>query len=300
MLSILIPTYNYNVFPLVLELHEQCKRCEIEFEIIVLDDGSKTVFLENNDINAVKNCSYLVNRTNLGRASTINKLVKRSTFETILILEADAFPSKNNYIQLYVNALKENPQAVFGGVIYAAKKPAKNTLLRWIYGNERESKSLAYRNQHPTDIVFSWNLIIQKQLFLANPFDTNITTYGFEDLVFLKKLKQSKVSILQIDNPCLHQNEELSTVFIEKSKTAVKNLVDLYQKNILTSGDSSLLKAFELVEKIHFTSLMHLFYKTFENHMIKNLLSEKPTLILFDLYRLGYFCNLTRLKKDKA
>lgn len=296
MLSILIPTYNYNVFPLVLELHQQGEQCGIEYEIIVLDDGSKIIFPENETINAVENCSYIVNQTNLGRASNINKLVELSNFETVLILEADAFPSKKNYVHLYVTALKEHPQAVFGGVIYPVTKPPENALLRWNYGHARESKNLNYRSQHPNDIVFSWNLMMQKQIFLDHAFDTSITTYGFEDLVFLKKLKQGQIAIQQIDNPCIHQNEELSSVFIEKSKTAVKNLVRLYQKNILSSKDSSLLKAFEFVEKAHILAVMTLFFKIFENLMIKNLLSEKPSLFLFDLYRLGYFCQQFPIK----
>ena len=40
MLSILIPTYNYNVEALVAELHQQATDCQIDFEIIIGDDFS--------------------------------------------------------------------------------------------------------------------------------------------------------------------------------------------------------------------------------------------------------------------
>ena len=56
MLSILIPTYNYNVVPLVLELHKQCLECEIDFEILCQDDASKLFFEENKKINGLKLC----------------------------------------------------------------------------------------------------------------------------------------------------------------------------------------------------------------------------------------------------
>lgn len=296
MLSVLIPSYNYNVYPLALELNEQCRKCGINYEIVVLDDNSKTIFSENEKINFLGNCKFLVNQKNLGRGININKLVEFSKFENVLILEADAFPHKKNYIQLYVDELKKNPQAVFGGVIYSKIKPSKNTLLRWIYGHARESKSLNHRLQYPNDIVFSWNLMIQKKIFLANAFETSITTYGFEDLVFLKKLKENKIVIGQIDNPCIHQNEELSTVFIAKSKTAVQNLVDLYHRNVLSAEDSGLIRAFEKVEKWRLTALKGFLFNKFENLLLKNLLSEKPSLFLFDLYRLGYFCEISRLK----
>ena len=52
MLSVLIPTYNYNAFSLVEELHRQLTLEAIIFEIICLDDGSNSVLNnENKKIN---------------------------------------------------------------------------------------------------------------------------------------------------------------------------------------------------------------------------------------------------------
>lgn len=297
MISLLIPTYNYNVYPLVLELYEQCEKCGIDFEIIVLDDCSSIHFPEHNQINDFEKSRYLVNNKNLGRSATINKLAALSKFDYMLILEADAFPSQKNYIHLYLNSIQQKPQAVFGGVNYAEVKPAKTAMLRWIYGKARESKSLDYRIANPFDIVFSWNLLIEKKLFLDLSFDSSITTYGFEDLVFLKQLKSANVKIIQIENTLIHQNEEQSAVFTEKSKAAVGNLVDLYQRKILSGKDSNLLKAFEIVEKLQLVSTVAKFFIHFENKMEKNLLAKKPSLVIFDLYRLGYYCLLNK-KRD--
>ena len=41
MMSILIPTYNYNAFPLVKAIYEQAQNIDIPFEIICRDDGSQ-------------------------------------------------------------------------------------------------------------------------------------------------------------------------------------------------------------------------------------------------------------------
>ena len=98
MLSILIPTYNYNVFLLVKELVDQASKLNIDFEIICLDDGGKVTFIENEAINELKNCSFSTNEVNLGRASNLNKLVDKAKFNYCLLLEADAFPTNENYI----------------------------------------------------------------------------------------------------------------------------------------------------------------------------------------------------------
>ena len=298
MLSILIPTYNYNVYNLVTELHRQCNECGIEFEIIALDDSSKINSIENQQINKLNNCRFLINDVNVGRGATINKLVQYSNFEYLLILEADSFPCKKNYISLYNDFITKTPQAVFGGVLYDNRKPNDNSLLRWTYGHARESKNLKHRIKNPNDIVFSWNLLLQKKLFLDNPFDSLIRSYGFEDLVFLKNLKKNNVSITQIDNPCFHQNQEQSIVFIEKSKIAILNLVELYKKKILNGKDSSLLRAFTMARKFHISSLIVLVFERTEDLLESNLLSTKPSLLLFDFYRLGHFSKNYLKKKE--
>ena len=54
MLSVLIPTYDYNCFPFVHELHNQLLKEKISFEIICFDDGSNSISnLENQKINSL-------------------------------------------------------------------------------------------------------------------------------------------------------------------------------------------------------------------------------------------------------
>ena len=54
MLSILIPTYNYNVYPLVSELQRQCLESKIEFEILCQDDASKLLNLKIKKLTILK------------------------------------------------------------------------------------------------------------------------------------------------------------------------------------------------------------------------------------------------------
>jgi glycosyltransferase involved in cell wall biosynthesis len=96
MLSILIPTYNYNVYPLVTELKSQADALGIAYEILVQDDASKTFLQENSEINLLQHCSYTLNHENLGRGNNINLLNNRAQFNYVLIMEADAFPEKKN------------------------------------------------------------------------------------------------------------------------------------------------------------------------------------------------------------
>ena len=72
MLSILIPTYNYNTLKLVKDLQLQGVKSDIDFEILVLDDASTDIkcITENKEINFLEHCSFLENKKNSGRTAT--------------------------------------------------------------------------------------------------------------------------------------------------------------------------------------------------------------------------------------
>ncbi|HBY67061.1 MAG TPA: glycosyl transferase family 2, partial [Flavobacteriaceae bacterium] len=72
MLSILIPTYNYDVTELVNTLHQQCLQAKLTFEILVLDDAShnENTKSSNSTINSLDYCLYAENTKNKGRTAT--------------------------------------------------------------------------------------------------------------------------------------------------------------------------------------------------------------------------------------
>ena len=292
MLSILIPTYNYIIVPLVVEVKKQCDACGIAYEIIGLDDGSTVAYSENDEINRLEYCSFHRNNENCGRSSNINQLAARSQFDYLLILEADAFPCKKNYIESYVSEIKLQKEAVFGGVVYNKVKPPADSRLRWVFGHSRESKSLADRLRKPYDIVFTWNLLIRKDLFFKAPFDTTINTYGYEDLVFLMDLKKRAVTITQIENECIHLNDDKSVVFIEKYHSSLRNLKQLLESKTIHPRDTSLTKLYHFLKRMGLTSSVAAVFRFSKNHLLKNLVSGKPSMLLFDFYKIGYFCTL--------
>jgi glycosyltransferase involved in cell wall biosynthesis len=292
MLSILIPTFNYNVVQLVLELQKQCLECEITFEILVFDDSSKLFFFENQQINSLENCRFSKNNSNLGRGKNINFLAESARFDWLLIMDCDTFPTQNNYIQKYISKINENEKVVFGGIQYKKEQPKKDQLLRWIYGNSRESLSVEKRNSNPNENALTSNLLIEKEVFLSNPFDKSITNYGYEDLVFLSELKEKGVLVTHIDNPTFHLGLETSQEFLEKTRIALTNLKSIAETNPRASSESKILKLYNVLNKVYLDSLISYLFKITERKIAKNLLSQKPSLLLFDLYKLGYYCSI--------
>jgi hypothetical protein len=292
MLSILIPTFNYNVFPLVSELHKQCLECEIDFEILCQDDASDLFLVENQKVNNLANCDFSRNTSNLGRGKNINRLAQKAKFEGLLIMDCDTFPTQNNYIQNYISPIEKDNKVIFGGIEYKKQKPNDDQLLRWIYGQARESLSVEKRTTNPNGNALTSNILIQKKVFITNPFDESITQYGYEDLVFLSDLKKKGVVVQHIDNTTFHLGLETSKHFLEKTKNALENLKSIAKNSNFDIHESKLLSVSNMLNSLYLTSIISFFFKKTETTIERNLLSQKPSLLLFDLYKLGYYCTL--------
>ncbi|MQP24959.1 glycosyltransferase [Flavobacterium sp. LMO8] len=296
MLSILIPTYNYNVYPLVTELKNQADALSIAYEILVQDDASKTFLNENTEINLLQHCSYTLNHENLGRGNNINLLNNRAQFQYVLIMEADAFPEKKTYLQNVIASINLETQVLFGGVTYPNKKPEKDKLLRWKYGNERESIPLSERLKNPYHFVFTWNLLLKKEILSKHHFPYNVKDYGYEDVVFIKQLKENNIPIQHIKNRLVHFNTETSLTFIEKTEKAVTTLYQLIVDKKLKLSDTKIGKTYSIIKFWQLDNVIRFFFKKISKKMIANLTSSNPSLIVLDLYKLGYFCLLNQKK----
>lgn len=295
MLSILVPVYNYNVFPLVLELKKQAYSLGIEYEILVQDDVSQEFISENSQINSLENCSFSINTQNIGRGKNINVLYAKSRYNCVLIMEADALPENESYLKNYIEILsKSNPTVIFGGVKYPEAIPSKEKLLRWKYGINREIKSLDHRLKHQYDFVFTWNLLLKKEILLQFPFPEFIHEYGYEDFIFIENLRFNSIPVTHIENCLIHHNSETSIDFIKKSERAVKNLHDLIHLNKIDPKKIRLSKLYVILEKLYLTAIVKAIYLKTKKQILTNLTSENPNLYLLDFYKLGYYCDLKK------
>ena len=294
MLSILIPTYNYNVFPLVKEVSEQCIVEKIAFEIIVLDDASQNFHTENNEINSLNNCSYSILNQNIGRSVIRNLLSTKASFDNLLFLDADVRIISNQFIKNYINFIRSNSNygVVYGGIVYQESKPNDNQLLRWIYGNKREALSAEKRNENVYVSFLTLNFLIKKDIFNIVRFNEDIPNLRYEDLLFSFDLMKNKIPLQHINNQVVHNGIETSEVFMQKTNDSLRGLKFLLTKNYLPADYAKISAVFNLLNQTKLLFLIKFIYKMQKNSFEKNLLSSKPSLFIYDIYRLGYFSQL--------
>ncbi|WP_303316207.1 glycosyltransferase [Flavivirga abyssicola] len=284
MLSVLIPTYKYDILALVKELNTQCVECKIEFEILVYDDGSKSSLNKNNNlINFIDYCHFKELPNNIGRSAIRNLLALNAKYSLLLFVDAGTFPKYNDFIKRYISI--KNEKVINGGMTCLEKPPKKPYKFRWLYTKKREHKAFC-----------SSNFLIKKEVFKMNPFDESIKKYGYEDITFFNELLKKNISIHRFNNPVIHNADDDANTFIRKSENAIENLVSLVKEKKMNRSGLDLLKHYSLIEKLGLNSITCFLFKSFKHLLLKNFNSSHPSILLFYFYRLGYFCSLKNKK----
>ena len=292
MLSVLIPTYNYNTFFLVKEMHQQLILEDIPFEIICLDDGSKSPLnIQNNDINKLSFSSFKSLEKNIGRSAIRNLLAKKAMYNWLLFLDADVVPAKSNFIKKYLNCFKKDRTVFCGGLLYEDKKE-NFRLLRYKYGKKHEEISVEKRLENPEKFFFTSNFLIQKSVFDSVTFEEKLTEYGREDLLFSIELIKKGYKIEHISNEVYHLGLDKNDLFVSKTKKAMENLVFIDKQTLIDTKEMPLLELVRKIAILRMTRVVGVFYLLFEKLAIK-----KSSVFFLNCMKVSYLCHL-KLKHE--
>ena len=293
MLSILIPIYNYNAYPLVLELHKQCLECAIDFEILCQDDASKSVLnSENEKINSLFNCNFTELKVNIAHRQNRNMLASKAKFDNLLFIDGDSIIIRNNYISNFVSCLNDF-DIIYGGRLHPENCPSNNQKLRWKYGKFIEDKSVEKRKLTPFQSLLFNNTVIKKDCFNKVKFDSHLTKYGHDDTQLSFQLSQFNPKLKHIDNPVEHGDIDTNKEYLIKSKSSLENLLELYNEGKINKDFSRLISLLLLLNKLKLTYLISVFYKTSEGFLNRNLEGNNPNLFIYNIYRIGYLCKIS-------
>lgn len=296
MLSINIPVYNIQVTDLVWQIKQQAEKISIDFEIRIYDDGSEEpIKNENRKLAEIPRIIYREMEQNLGRAGIRNKMGLESEKPYLLFIDADSKLISNDYLKKYVELAK--PGVVLcGGTSYSAKIPGDEKKLRWVYGHQREAISAEKRNSEKGFIITSNNFLIDRETFKQIHFRKDIGPYGHEDTLLGFDLFQAGIKTEHINNSVEHTGLEDSQIFLNKTKTALENLLFISKKILPETTEFQnrmpFLNRYHKITKIIPSVLFSWFFNLFEQVIEKNLIGKNPNLFLLDLYKLGYFSSL--------
>lgn len=267
-LSILIPVYRYDCTQLVADLHTQGDALGVDYEVIVADDE----------------------KLQLGRARVRNHLAETAKGDKLLFIDCDAAIESPRFLKDYLAAAERAP-VVVGGMHHADTLPSPDVSLRYRYEKAADRhRSADERSRHPYACFTTFSFLIDRELFLDIRFDERCTEYGHEDTLFGAELERRGVPVLHIDNPLIHTGLEPNDAFLDKSRTALRSLKRMERE---LKDHSMLLRAYGRLRRWHLTRPMAWLYARFGTRWERRLTdSRSPSLFLFKLYKLAYYCTL--------
>jgi glycosyltransferase involved in cell wall biosynthesis len=296
MLSILIPAYRFSVQKFVQQLYEQATQLEIPFEIRIYDDASGYDYLNDlGDLLLHPEIRLQALPENLGRSRIRNKLSREARYDWLLFADADSLIPHPDYLQNYWSKRKLN-QVLVGGTAYLPVPPEDPaTYFRWYYGMHREQRSAEVRAVHPFTGFSTHHFFCHRTVFDQVQFPEQISGYGHEDTLFGLRLQTGGFTLQHLDNPLLHIGLEPTSVYLEKSREALRSLLSLQKEH--SEIQTKLTYTYDHLSKWYLAGLFSWFYRIGKSLLEQNFHSRRPSLRLFDLYRLGYYARQKRSQK---
>ncbi len=292
MISILIPVYNYNIKMLIENLLSQFEDIDCKWEILISDDASKEEIKKNNS-DFIKNLNLrsiklFQQEENIGNASNRNVLIQRASFNWLLFLDADVLPVSTNFLTNYIKHMQSATQDIIAGSIkYDDQNPLPH-LLRWKYGMQKEQVPFIERKNNKVLHARGANFAIKRELAQKVNFPVLKENYGFVDTCFFLQFNKDQFDV--IENPVFHLGLEPNIIFLQKTKKAIVNALFL-----LNSGNGlykriSIISTYQKMRVLKgvFAKIYLWFHKLLES----KLLSKKPSILIFQLYKLLYISYL--------
>lgn len=293
MLSILLPVYKCSCVALVTELQRQCVECGIAYEIIVADDGTMAdttnqyIVERNKVIGQLEGVQYIIRQENVGRSAIRNFLFSQSKGDCILFIDGDLSLDNPDFIRRYTQAESD---VVVGGIKIGGNPEQWKGNLRYKYECAFERKNiLSDRQKRPFQSFRTTNFMVKRAVFVQHPFDEKITHYGYEDVLWGKALEENGVQITHINNPITLTDYENNTLFIDKTEESLRTL---YEYQMLLKGYSKLLEMKDRMVRFHLVKAILIVHKLFGEKVKKLLQGNKPSVFLFNVYKLMYYISL--------
>lgn len=287
-LSILIPVYNGDCRRQVNDLSRQAEAISgLHYEIIVADDGSTDRrFTEKcREVERLPHCRFIDRGVNSGRAAIRNFLAQEAQYRWLLFIDAEMDILSEQYLHNYLN--EEIEDVAYGGYVVGDGAPS---CLRYIYEKKCNPQHRAEeRRKRPFMHFHTGNFMVRRDILLSHPFDERFHHYGYEDVLWGKRLRQAGVTVVHPENPVGFSTFDDNPRFVTKTEEALRTL-SLFRNDL--RGYSKMLTIADGIHLPLVRAAIRLWHRFFGPMERRNLCGSRPSLKVFMIYKLGYFMTI--------
>lgn len=262
----------------------------LHYEVLVADDAStqSEVKAANRKIRQWDGCQLVELESNIGRARIRNFLAQQAQYPYLLFLDSDVQLVHPNYIQQYLQ--HDCDPVVYGGVCIQPNEELARHNLRYRYELECEPRfSVEQRRVSPYQGFRTSNFLVKRDLLLTHPFDERIRHYGYEDVLFGRRLLSAGIPVTHVENPVAVDDFEPNDVFLRKTDEGLRTLQSMSAE---MSEYTHILVWVEKLRKFHLSGIVLFLYRIAQGAIKRNLLGQSPNVKLYNIYRLCTYLSL--------
>ena len=199
--------------------------------------------------------------------------------------------NKHDFLKTYISNITFD--VVYGGYILKKYNNDLRGNLRYKYElKSQPSHTTINRKKNPYKDFHTSNFMVKKSIMQEIPFDEKFRQYGYEDVFWGKQLKMKNYKINHIDNPVVFNTFEDNDSFLRKTDEGIRTLYT-HRKDL--NNYSRIIDCYNYLQKLHMNNFVVLLFNILNKIIKRNLLGTNPSLFLFKLYRLGYYCKLSSM-----
>lgn len=226
LLSVLVPFYETSPLPLLRALTDQAADVAAPVELIFADDGSRDqrhgAAVRDALLDSVTPGAVLTARYNVGRAAIRNELARTARGRYLLFIDCDLQPARPDFLARWTDmAAAGTAEIGYGGFRMRPSDECRDRLHAY-YSARSDCLPAAARQCEPAKYTYTNNLLVARDVALAEPFDERFSGWGWEDVEWALRV-EPRWTIRHIENPVLNPADGTARSLLRKFTESVGN-----------------------------------------------------------------------------
>lgn len=256
-LSVLIPFYKESPVALLRGL---TIRDPHSVEIVLLDDGSQMPAITAEIEAFMATCPMAIELISLidneGRARGRNRLTSAARGQYFLFLDADMLPDNPAFLDRWLYQVETSlPAVVFGGFSLHQAPADKAYAIHKLMAGHSDCLDAAERRKHPEKYVFTSNLLVRRDVFETEGFDSGFTGWGWEDVEWAMRVA-ARYTVDHIDNTATHMGLDTAANLARKYEQSVTNFARVVAKHFDVVSSYPSYRVAKLLKRVPLTGAL--------------------------------------------
>ena len=234
-LSVLMPFLRDDPRDLLQMLDREAADLGGAVEIVVLDDGTDDAELTADLIAVIERMALPVRLISLacneGRSIGRNRLAEAARGGSLLFLDSDMRPDRADFLGVWVDLVKaQDPAVAFGGFSLLQASTEPKYAVHRAMATQSECLSCDERSKTPEKYVYTSNLLVRRDVFETEAFDSAFSGWGWEDVEWAMRVSR-RYPVIHVDNAATHMGLDTTAQLAGKYEQSADNFARVVSKH---------------------------------------------------------------------